>query len=163
MREYWEENLHALDRDDLIKRLKKISAVFLSLNLPLKYDKDQLYFIADTDFDIMHIGLSKEPFKILSELSSYYNKKMILLYYFDPVEEHKKLMGDNPDIKIAPRYRTPQEIRDHQISWLTGKKHIPLDNQPYFPDDRALKILVKKGMIYLKELMDYMGIDYRKA
>jgi hypothetical protein len=163
MKEYWEENLHALNKESLVKRLRKISEVFTKLNLPEKYEKDQLYFITDDEFLHIIIGLSREPRKTLSKLQSQYNRNLLLLYYYDPIQEQKKFKKNLPEVKINPRYNTPDEIMDQQIRWLTGKKQISNPNEWHTLDNRALRILVKKGMIYLKELMSSMGLDYSSA
>lgn len=163
MKEYWEENLHALSRENLIKRLKKISEVFDKLKLPDKYEKEQLIFISDPDFNTLIIALSKEPYNTLSRLKSEYNKELVILYFYDPINEHKKFRKNIPEARINPIYEDPVEIKRQQIRWLLGSKDDAGDNGPHRIDERGLRILVKKGMIYLKELMDGMGLDYSKA
>ncbi len=163
MKEYWEENLHALSRTDLIKRLKKISGAFLDLNLPEKYKSEQLLFITDPDFKNLMVELSKEPLKTLNVLRAKYEQELVLLYYYDPLKEHKKFQKNIPEARINPIFENPEEIKKQQIKWLTGNKNL-LDTEGLHEiDERGLRMLVKKGMIYLKEVMESMGLDYSRV
>lgn len=163
MREYWEENLHALNRRDLIKRLDKISNVFNSLPLPEIYMEDQLYFVVQEDYEALKVGLSKRPLEKFASLQVEHPKKLILLYYYDPMEQQKKFEEEVPNVKINPKYQSPEDVKKQQIRWLSGHMDNRLPGNWSYPDDRVLQILIKKGMIYLKELMTDLGLDYSKA
>ena len=163
MKEYWEENLHALDRPGLISRLDRISEVFNALPRPGEYENDQLYFIVEEDYEAIKIGLSKKPRERLGSIQAGNPKKLILLYYYDPMEEQRKFKESLPNVRLDPAYEQPSDAQEHQIRWLNGGMgHGPGGGWSY-PDDRALRILIKKGMIYLHGLMSDLGLDYRKA
>ncbi|MFH1349516.1 MAG: hypothetical protein ABII26_01140 [Pseudomonadota bacterium] len=163
MKEYWEENLHALNREGLIERLSKISTVFNSLPIPDIYNEDQLYFVVQDDYEAVKIGLSKRPLEKFASLQIHMPKKLILLFYYDPMEQKKKFEEALPDVKIHPRYQNPIDVKEQQIRWLRGDMEIRGESGWSYPDNRALQILIKKGMIYLKEIMTELGLDYRKA
>ncbi len=114
MKEYWEENLHTLNRQGLINRLDRLSRVFNSLPLPEEYDEDQLYFIAKEDYEAIKIGLSKKPLERFFSLQSDSPKKLILLYYYDPMEEQRRFKESLPNVRINPKFKTPTDARKHQ-------------------------------------------------
>lgn len=164
MKEYWEENLHTLNRQGLINRLDRLSRVFNSLPLPEEYDEDQLYFIAKEDYEAIKIGLSKKPLERFFSLQSDSPKKLILLYYYDPMEEQRRFKESLPNVRINPEFRTPTDARKHQTEWLYGGTDNRSSGGEWsYPDDRALRVLIKKGMIYLKGLMAELGVDYNKS
>ena len=163
MIEYWEENLHVLDRPGLIKKLDRISEVFNSLPLPKVYKADQLYFMVENGCEAIHIGLSKRPVEQLVRLRNDGYKSLMLLYFYDPMAEQKRFEETLPDVKIYQAFQTPLDAKNHQINWLNSNPDPGQVQDRIYPDERALQILIKKGMIYLKELMTGLGLDYSKA
>ena len=163
MKEYWEENLHALGRQDLIRRLHRISNIFNALPLPIGYPEDQLYFIVQDDYEALKIGLSKKPLEKLASLRGGHTETLILLFYYDPMEQQKRFEKALPDVKFHPRYDNPAKIKEQQVRWLRGAQDTPPIGDWTYPDSRALQILIKRGMIYLKELMGELGLDYSQA
>ena len=159
MKEYWEENLHALKRIDLIERLDKISQIFYTLPLRERYESDQLYFMAEEGYTAMKVGISKSPFDCLKLLQSRHPKKIRLLFFYDPVLQRRKLEDAVHEVRIHPKYRMPGGAEIQEAKWLNLHGNALNDRWAY-PDDRALRILIKKGMIHLKELMTEMGLDY---
>ena len=162
MREYWEENLHALKRVELIERLNKISQVFNSLPIREDYDEDQLYFMAEEGYTSIKIGLSKSPFERLKQLQASHPHKIRLLYFYDPAAQQRKLEDAVPNVRVHPKYQSPGGARIQEIKWLNIHGSPSTDSWAY-PDERALRILIKKGMINLKELMTELGLDYSSA
>jgi len=163
MIEYWEENLHVLDREGLIKKLDRISDVFNSLALPKEYRTDQLYFMAEGGCEAIHIGLSKRPAEQLTRLQEEGHKSLKLLYHYDPMTEQEKFKETLPGVKLYHEFQTPLDAKKHQIDWLKGTPQPESFQDWLYPDERALQILIKKGMIYLKDLMTGLGLDYSKA
>ena len=163
MKEYWEENLHVLDRQGLVRKLERISEVFNALPLPKKHAADQLHFIIEEGCDALNIGLSKIPAEQLLVLQKDRHKSLMLLYYYDPMAEQKRLKETLSGVKISREFQSPIEAKIHQINWLRQDRDPGPVSDWFRPDDRALQILIKKGKIHLKELMTGLGLDYGKA
>ena len=82
----------------------------------------------------------------------------ILIYYYDPLEESRKLEQRVPEATIKEEFKSPQKIKRQQISWISGKKDLRED-QWITLDERAMRILIKKGMIYINELIKQLGLE----
>jgi len=158
VKEYWEENLHALDRKALQKRLRQLAELFNSLPLPVTYTNDQLYFAVDRDFNRLIIGISKSPRAELKEDVRLLRAGAILIYYYDPLEESRKLEQRVPEATIKEEFKSPQKIKRQQIKWISGRKDLRED-QWIALDERAMRILIKKGMIYINELIKQLGLE----
>ena len=90
-------------------------------------------------------------------------KSLMLLYFYDPMAEQKRFGETLPDVKIYRAFQTPLDAKNHQINWLSSNPDPRQVQDRLYPDERALQILIKKGMIYVKELMTGLGLDYSKA
>jgi hypothetical protein len=160
MREYWEENLHTLNRSELIGRLEKISSVFNGLPIPDDYESDQLCFIAEVDYERMLVELTKCPLKRIRSLRNSHDKNLILLYYYDPTAQINKVEETLHNVKVRSGARHPRDFKNQQIRLLNKNSSESPKDSWFYPDEEALQVLIKKGMIHLKDLMDELGLAY---
>ena len=133
--------------DGLIFWLDWASKSFHALNLAPPYDRDRIYFIMQSNYKAMKIGISNNPEKRLVSLQTGNPHKLLLLFHYDPIE-YKKQFAMYPMFKSCIHERI-EEHEKHEIQWY-GKSHsrIGSDNSMNGEwvnvDGRTFRILIRQ-------------------
>lgn len=129
-----------------IEYLKQISHFFAALSLPDRYDCNQLYFIAQDDFNAIKVGLTRCPMRRLVSLQTGNPHRLIMLFYYDPVKFGNYSFG------YCLKGKASFDYERHFLSFLPRNEEDRLMGEWIKPDDRSFRILIRRGLSVLEDL-----------
>ncbi len=163
MKKSWEENLHEFNDLGFYNRLMEISKVFGGLTERKDYLRPRLYYIIQADFKFIKIGSSKSPHNRLVSLQTGNPQKLVLLFFCDAEKEMK--WWDNPvGPSLNRKWTTIQAEEEHARDFLCPfdltDSNGSAEGEWIGLDDRAYRMLVRKGRIIIEDLAKELSLNY---
>jgi len=162
MRKYWEENLHEFNRYGLVKRVAEIANIFDRLVPPRDYGRPRLYYIAQSDFNYLKIGSSKNPHKRMVDLQTG-NPIGLVLVFFTDIEKELRSLHELGGPHFSREWTTIQSAETHERDWVQGARDLSeqdAEGEWVAFSERAFRIIIRQGRIVLENLAEALGINY---
>ena len=136
--------LHYFTREGFARYLDEISIAFNSLNVEIDDKINQVYVIAQRDFEAIKVGIAKNPKSRMVGLQTGNPCQLQLIFHYDPIQYNADAFIEN--LKNLDVYGYEHEL----YSWLVGDKTNERCGEWLRPDDRCLRILIREGLSILR-------------